>query len=104
MHKAIFCVGFVTGMVLELVILNPGRMTQKSRPHQAMVPISGASPVARDLPGPPPFGLCLASIGRCMDDDAPPPQICLVSSGRCAATGKFELAESSHGPEEGSIR
>jgi hypothetical protein len=78
-------------MVLALVILNPGRMTQKSPLHQAMVPISSASPVARKLRGPPPSALCLASTGRCMDVDAPPPQFCLVSSERCAATGKIEL-------------
>jgi hypothetical protein len=78
-------------MVLALVILNPGRMTQKSPLHQAMVPISSASPVARELRGPPPSALCLASTGRCMDVDAPPPQFCLVSSERCAATGKIEL-------------
>ena len=91
MHNANFCAGFVTGMVLALVILNPGRMTQKSLPHKAMVPISSTSPVARELRGSPPSGLCLASIGRCMDVEAPPPHICLVSSGRCAAMGKVEL-------------
>ena len=91
MHNAILCAGFVTGTVLALVILNPGRMTQKSPPHEAMVPISSASPVARELRGPSSSGLCLASTGRCMDVDAPPPHICLVSSGRCAATGKVEL-------------
>ena len=91
MHNAIFCTGFVTGMVLALVILNPGRMTRKSPPRQAMVPISSASPVARELRAPPPSALCLASTGRCVDVDAPPPRICLVSSGRCAATGKVEL-------------
>jgi hypothetical protein len=91
MHNAIFCAGFVTGMVLALVILNLGRMTQQSPPHQAMVPISGASPVAREPRSSPPSVLCLTSNVRCMDVDGPPPQICLVSTGRCAATGKVEL-------------
>ena len=91
MHNAIFCTGFVTGMVLALVTLNPSRMTQKSPPHQAMAPMSSASPVARELRGLPPSALCLAGTVRCMDVDAPPPQICLVSSARCAATGKVEL-------------
>src|SRR5271170_8001419 len=98
MHNAIFCTGFVTGMVLALVILNPGRMTQKSLPYQAIVPISSAGPVARELRGPPPFALCLASTGRCMDVDALPPQICLVSSRRCAATRKVELLMTTGAP------
>jgi hypothetical protein len=91
MHNATFCTGLVTGMGLALVILNPGRMPQKSPPYQAMVPTSSASPVARELRGLPPFALCLTSNGLCTDVDAPPPQICLVSYGRCPATGKFEL-------------
>lgn len=91
MHKAIFCAGFVTGMVLALVIMQPGRMTQKTLPRQAMVAISSASPVAPELRVPPPSALCLLSTGRCMDVDAPPPQICLVSPGRCSATEKVDL-------------
>lgn len=86
MNNTIFCAGLVTGMVLVLVILNLGRMTQESAPRQPLVPISSTNPITPEQ-----RGLCLASIGRCVDVDAPPPQICLVSSRRCAATGKVEL-------------
>ena len=81
-------------MVLAFVILNSGRMTQKSPSYQAMVRISSVSPIARELGAHPRFAPCLASSTRCMDVDAPAPQICLVSSGRCAATGKIELLNS----------
>lgn len=91
MHNAVFCAGFVTGLVLGMVILNPGRMTQKSLPDQATIPISGSRPVAREVQGPHPFPICLASTGRCMDVDAPPSHTCLLLSKRCAATGKVGL-------------